>query len=561
MLTHLHIKNFTLIDQLDLELQSGLTAITGETGAGKSIMIDALGLTLGDRSDGGKVKAGADRAEVTASFDLGKIPSARQWLSDNDLNHEDECILRRVVTADGKSRAYINGQTVTIQQLRTLGESLIDIHNQHEHQSLLLPQTHQRLLDDYAENGELVESVKAAFDSWQEARKKAEHVRQRGQEMDARFQLLHYQVAELDRLNLQQDEVSSLEQEQRLLASSEKTQAQCRNIIDICDSEGVGLKDRLHQAIRLINDLSVTPAALKEVENLLHSAAINIEEAQADVERYLDSAEQNPERLHEITQRLDAIYDVARKHKVMPEALFDLHQNLSQELAELNQSDEQLEALLALSAEKQALYDSLALELGKKREKAAGKLANAVNKLIKQLAMDCARLQIELKDLGDKANRYGKESVEFLISTIPGHPAQALQKVASGGELSRISLAIQVATARTSVSPTLVFDEVDVGIGGTTGDVVGQMLRELGASTQIFCVTHLAQVASKAHHHYRVEKQVNRAGASSRLSYLAGEEKIIEIARMMGGKIDSQESLEHAKQMLSDTVTGSRAVV
>lgn len=554
MLTHLHIKNFTLVDQLDVELHQGLTAITGETGAGKSIMIDALGLTLGDRSDGGKVKTGAERAEVTASFDISKIPYAKKWLHENDLDHEGECILRRLVTKEGKSRAYINGQTVTIQQLRGLGESLIDIHNQHEHQSLLLSQTHQRLLDDYAETSDLVERVKAIFDQWQDLKKKADSLRLRGEEQDARFQLLHYQVAELDRLNLHKDEVESLEDEQRLLASTEKTQVQCRSIIDICDSEGVGLKDRIHQAIRLINDLAVTPDTLKEVASLLQSAAINIEEAQADVGRYLDSAEQNPERLHEVSQRLNAIYDIARKHKVLPEALFDLHQTLSHELEELSGSDEQIEKLQGQSEEKRTLYDTLANELSQKRTKAAAKLATAVNKLLKQLAMESANLQIELKNLGDNGNRYGKESVEFLISTIPGHPAQALQKVASGGELSRISLAIQVATARTSVSPTLIFDEVDVGIGGTTGDVVGEMLRELGNSAQIFCVTHLAQVASKAHHHYRVEKQLSRTSATSSLSYLNGEEKIIEIARMMGGKIDSKQSLDHAKHMLIERV-------
>ncbi len=551
MLTHLHIKNFTLVNQLDIELHEGLTAITGETGAGKSMILDALGITLGERTDANKVKAGEERAEVDASFDISKLTFAQKWLRENDLGDSDECILRRTITREGRSRAYINGQTVTLQQLKSLGENLIDIHNQHEHQSLLSPQTHRRLLDDFANSQSLANSVKETFTQWLSTSEKLKKVQSEGAEMNARFQLLRYQVDELDTLDLTVGELGKLEREQRLLSSVEQTQENCQNVIDICGSDGVGLRDRINHARRLLQELPEKPKALNEVEKLLEDAAINIEEAQSDIENFCNSCEQDPARLHTVSARLDTIYEVARKHHVTPEALTDLHHNLSEELGTLVSGDEMVEILEITLAEQHSAYSKYAQKLTGLRQKAAKKLSTAVNKKLGQLAMESAQLYIELTSATEEhPTRYGNEKVEFLISTNPGQAPQALQKVASGGELSRISLAIQVITAETSTTPTLVFDEVDVGIGGTTGDVVGLMLSELGTKGQIFCVTHLAQVASKAHHHLRAEKQVTKKGAYSTLTTVEGDEKIMEIARMMGGMIDSKQSLDHAKQML-----------
>lgn len=549
MLTHLKIKDFTLVDQLDIELHEGLTVITGETGAGKSMMLDALGLTLGERSDASKVRAGSDRAEVHASFDISRLKFAQRWLKDNDLAEENECILRRVITKEGRSRAYINGQTVTLQQLKNLGEKLIDIHSQHEHQSLLSSNTHRRLLDEFSKSQNLASAVKEAHQQWQELEEKLKTAQNQGEELNARFQLLRYQVDELDKLDLQIGEVEALEKEQSLLSNVEHLQANCQNVIDICNSDGVGLKDRITHALRLLEDIKEKPEALKNVAQLLENASINIDEAQNDVTHFVDSCDQDPERLHYVNERLDRIYEISRKHHVKPEALAEHHQTLAEEINSMVSGDGLQEALQASLNEALSEYQKLATQLTKAREKSAKKLEKSVNQKLQQLAMERSQFAVELTAL-DKPSRHGNEKTEFLISTNPGQAPQALNKVASGGELSRISLAIQVVTAETSTTPTLVFDEVDVGIGGTAGDVVGLMLSELGANGQIFCVTHLAQVASKAHHHLRAEKQVDKKGASSSLNTVEGDEKIIEISRMMGGMIDSKHALAHAKQML-----------
>lgn len=550
MLTHLHIQNFTLVEQLDIELHDGLTAITGETGAGKSMLLDALGLTLGERTDASKVKHGADRAEVNASFDISQLEFAKKWLQDNDLGEGDECILRRIITSEGRSRAYINGQTVTLQQLKNLGEKLIDIHSQHEHQSLLSNSTHRRLLDDSASAQKLYEAVKVQFNDWKETADSLALAQSEGAEMNARFQLLRYQVDELDQLNVEAEEVERLESEQNALANVDKTQTHCQNIIDICSSEGVGLRDRITQALHLLQDLPEKAQPLCEVEQLLQNAAINIEEAQNDIEYFANNCEQDPERLHWINERLNSIYEIARKHHVAPEALHEQHQSLAAELNQMVSGDDYVEQLRSELSEKLSAYQTSASKLSEQRKKAAKKLSKAVNGKLNQLAMERAQLTIALHDTSDAPNRHGNEKVEFLISTNPGQAPQALSKVASGGELSRISLAIQVVTTETSTTPTLIFDEVDVGIGGTTGDVVGLMLSELGANGQIFCITHLAQVASKAHHHLRAEKHLKKKEAFSTLTTVEGDEKVIEIARMMGGMIDSKQSIEHARQML-----------
>lgn len=551
MLTHLHIENFTLVDELDIELHQGLTTITGETGAGKSILLGALGLTLGERTDASKVRAGSDRADIHASFDIAKLKFAKRWLEENELDvNGDECILRRVITQEGRSRAYINGKTVTLAQLKSFAERLVDIHSQHEHQSLLDSATHRRLLDAHASAESLVDELKSAHHKWQTTSDRLTQAREQGDELNARFQLLRYQVEELDQLALEPGEVDRLEEEQTLLANAELTKENSQHINEILGSEGVGVKDRLNQALRLINDLPAVPKGLNELHNLLSSAVISVDEAQSDLDRFLDNNEIEDNRLHEVEQRLNQVYDIARKHRVHPEEVVELHEKLAEELASISSGDDLLASLDADLKHFRSEYDRLAVQLSDKREKAAKKLASSVNKKLKTLAMEHASFEVSLQKLENLPSRYGNERVEFLISTVPNQPAQALQKIASGGELSRVSLAIQVISAQTSTIPTLVFDEVDVGIGGTTGDTVGEMLRELGEKGQIFCVTHLAQVASKAHHHLRIEKHISKKDARSSLTTLQHDEKILEIARMMGGEVESKQSLDHARQML-----------
>lgn len=549
MLTHLHIDDFTLVETLDQELHGGLTVLTGETGAGKSILLDALGLTLGDRADADKVRPGADRADIHASFDLRQAPFARDWLLQQDLGDGSECILRRTLSTDGRSRAYINGKTVTLQQLRQLGEMLIDIHSQHEHQSLLKTATHRRLLDAFAAAEVLAGEVRAAFQHWQERQQALETTRTSTEDINARFQLLRYQVEELDQLNLQTDELAELEDKQRNLANAEQIIQDCRHVMDICTESEESVQNQLNRALQLLDRLPAQSTATEEVATMLRDALIQVEEAQRELDRHLDGFDLGDAALPEIEQRLSAIYEIARKHRVQPEELPVLHQQIAEELSGLKSGDEQLEALEKETAEALQQYQKLAQQLSKQRGQAAKKLAKQVNQQLHELAMERAQLEVALSTT-DRPTRHGNETVELLMSTNPGQPPKPLIKIASGGELSRVSLAIQVVAAQTSTTPTLVFDEVDVGIGGTTGDVVGRMLRELGKNGQVLCVTHLAQVASKAHQHLRVEKSFSKKSANSRLVALEGEDKVAEIARMMGGETGSAQSLAHAREML-----------
>lgn len=548
MLTHLQVSDFTLVNQLKLDFRAGLTVLTGETGAGKSILLDALGLALGDRAEADKVRAGAERAEVTACFDIGRLTHVQRWLQEADMQ-ADECIVRRVVTSEGRSRAYINGQLVTLTQLRALGDRLLDIHSQHEHQSLLQSATHRRLLDDFGQHQAQVEEVKAAFTRWQALQLTRDQVGNNSAELDARYQLLSYQVGELDQLGLADGEVEALESRQRQLANAAQIQQSCQVVADICTEGENSVLDRLHHSLQLIHSLPYKSARLAEVETMLQSALIQVEEGSRELQQEMSGKDDQDESLQEIEQRLSAIYDIARKHRVAPEGLAKLYEQLAQELQGLQGGDERLAELDAECAVALQRYNDLAAKLSAQRAKAAKALAKAVSQQLTSLAMAHSRFEIALTPV-DEPSRWGAETVEFLISTIPGQPARTLAKVASGGELSRISLAIQVVVAKTSIIPTLVFDEVDAGIGGATGDVVGHMLRQLGESTQVLCVTHLAQVASKAHHHLRVEKTVSRKAAATSIARLEGEAKVLEIARMMGGAVDSQQSLAHAREML-----------
>lgn len=553
MLTHLSIQNFTLVDHLDLDLKPGMTVITGETGSGKSIMLEALGQTLGDRADGQRVRQGAQRADISASFDTSKIRIANKWLKEHDLQQDEtpnDCLLRRVISSDGKSKAYINGQPVTLQQLRTLGEMLIDIHSQHEHQSLLLKDTHRRLLDEFANQVELARQVRQAFREWQSRLEHYLHLRDNAAEVSARFQLLSYQVQELDQLGLKTGELDALEAEQRTLANAEDILRGSQQLAAICSDDEQGLSINLHRALHILRALPEKTAALQEAEQLLTSAQIQVQEAQHEIEHHIDGFALDPERLAFVEERLSAIYDIARKHRITPEQLPELIAQLSSELAELQGGDARLDVLEQQVNDAERQYRQLAETLSAQRQKAGLKLAKQVNAQLQKLGMENAHLLVSLIPFNDKPSLHGLEDVEFLISTNPGQPPRPLNKVASGGELSRISLAIQVITAQTSATPTLVFDEVDVGIGGATADVVGNLLRQLGEKGQVICVTHLAQVASKGHQHLQVSKTARKNSAESTLVELNGDAKVEEIARMLGGAKVTEQSLAHAREIL-----------
>ncbi|PRA57149.1 DNA repair protein RecN [Pseudomonas sp. MYb187] len=552
MLVHLSVHNYAIVEHLDLELARGMSVITGETGAGKSIMLDALGLTLGDRADSGVVRPGADKADILATFDLSDIPEARAWLAERDLDSDGPCILRRVITAEGRSRGYINGTPCPLGDLKALGELLIDIHSQHEHQSLLKADTHRRLLDEYAGATDLARQVQLAAQRWRQTRQELERLSNSGDEQRAQHQLLSYQLEELDNLGLGENELEQLEQEHKNLTNAEALFGICRQVIDHCsESDSGNVLNALTASLNRLTAVQNAPRALGEAANMIASAQIQVEEAVGELNRFLDNFDADPARLQQLEERLDSIYTLARKHRVHPTELAKLQQRLMEELESLNANDESIERLGDELAAFARHYQDKAGELSALRHQAANQLAGAVEQEIQRLGMPGGRFSIELHShTSEDLSPHGREHVELLVSANPGQPLKALAKVASGGELSRISLAIQVITAQTSRIPTLVFDEVDVGIGGPTAEIVGQLLRRLGERGQVLTVTHLPQVAAQGHHHLFVHKVRNSDATHTAVANLGKRERIEEVARMLGGIDLTKESLAHARKMV-----------
>ncbi|WP_285261120.1 DNA repair protein RecN [Halopseudomonas bauzanensis] len=554
MLVHLAVNNYAIVDHLELELDRGMTVITGETGAGKSIMLDALALTLGDRADSGAVRPGADKADILATFDISDIPEAAQWLDQRDLSSgEPQVILRRVVTAEGRSRAYINGSPCPQQDLRALGEMLIDIHSQHEHQSLLKADTHRRLLDDYAGASDLARQVQLAAQRCRQTEQALQQASDTNDEQNARIQLLSYQLEELDNLSLQDGELEQLEAEQRQLANAELIMQSCQQIINICsESDSGSVLQALTSSLNRLGGLKEHGRSLDEAHNLLSGAQIQVEEAVGELTRYLDHFEADPQRQQQVEERLGVIHDLARKHRVNADELPALQQRLIDELEGIQQQDADRERLAEELVAYREHFQSLASRLSDTRRKAATRLAKAVTGEIQQLGMPGGQVKVELHPLkADQTPLQGLENVEFLVSANPGQPAKPLAKVASGGELSRISLGIQVITAQTSRVPTLVFDEVDVGIGGPTAEIVGKLLRQLGERGQVLTVTHLPQVAAQGHQHLFVRKEQKRDSTRTCIDRLDQEGRVQEVARMLGGVDLTEESLAHARKQLA----------
>lgn len=554
MLVHLSIKNYAIVEHLDLELMSGMSVITGETGAGKSIMLDALGLALGDRCDSSVVRQGADKADILATFDLAEIPEARQWLIEHDLVSDDGCILRRVINQDGRSRGYINGTPCPLSHLKELGERLIDIHSQHEHQSLLKTETHRALLDNYAANGVLAEKVRQVALQWKQTQQKLKELSGDSREQQAKQQLLSYQLEELDKLALSTNEVEQLEEEQRNLSQADTILSACQQVLDICSNDESNIISALSMSVRRLSSFKEPIEGLSEAVSLFNNAQIQLEEAITEVHQFVDHFEADPLRQQQVEDRLDTIYSLARKHHVQPIELIALTDKLQRELASIHADDEQLVILANDLKAFEKNYQTLATKLSAERKKAAEKLAKAVQKEMQTLGMPGGQFTISLKPLiSAEPSLHGLEVIEFLVSANPGQPLRALNKVASGGELSRISLAIQVITAQTSRVPTLVFDEVDVGIGGPTAEIVGKLLRTLGEKGQVLTVTHLPQVAAQGHHHLFVHKDRHKNSTQTAVSLLNQQQRIEEVARMLGGVDLTKESLAHAEKLLMDS--------
>lgn len=554
MLIHISVKNYAIVELLDLELHEGMSVISGETGAGKSIMLDALSLTLGARTDSSVIRPGAKQADILSSFDITRIPEAQQWLQERDLGHEPQCILRRVITREGRSRAYINGTPCPLGDLKALGELLIDIHSQHEHQSLLKTDTHRRLLDEFAGSTDQARAVHSIAQRWRQTQQQLQQLSSNEDEQRARRQLLTYQLEELDSLTVEVGEVERLEQEHKELSNSENLLDNCRKIIDTCSlNDNSNVLDTLGSLLQRAQNLSAAPQAFQQATELLSSAHIQIEEAISEFNHFVDHFDADPQRQQWIEERLDAIYTLARKHRVQPEQLHALQAKLCAELEALDADDASLEHLQQAAALLVHEYIEKAQTLSKRRTSAAKKLATAVMQQLHMLGMPDGQFSVALQATDTSTpSVHGLESIEFLVSANPGQPMRGLAKVASGGELSRISLAIQVITAQTSRVPTLVFDEVDVGIGGPTAEIVGQLLRQLGESGQVLTVTHLAQVAAQGHQHLFVHKERQQKSTNTAVKLLSHEERIEELARMLGGIDMTDESLLHARKILDN---------
>lgn len=549
MLKHLAIRHFATVELLELELASGLTVITGETGAGKSVLIDALALALGWRGDSDQVRPGCERAEFSADFTLDNNPAASAWLVEHAMDDEGACQLRRVLGVDGRSRAWINGRACTLQEVRQLADLLVSIHSQHEHQLLLQRDHQRRLLDSFAGAESLVAEVGAAWRDWQEARKTHLDALAEAASRNEREELLRFQLEELDGLALDEGELAALEAEQKRLAHADQLIHLCQQALTLLHEADEGAaSDLLGRGLQLMQDACRQDHKLDTVMEGIDSARLQLEAAVGDLRHYLDRLEQDPERLMQVEQRLDAIYSLARKQRVQPENLCAHHAQLRQSTSQLADLDQRLAQLEAAEHAARETYQQLAESLSRCRREQAGTFTGSILRHLQQLGMAGARLEVLLERTPPSAA--GLEQAEFQFTANPGLPLKPLSKVASGGELSRVSLAIQVASAERLTLPCLVFDEVDVGVGGAIAEAVGQLLRQLGQRAQVLCITHQPQVASLGHHHWQVHKQAEADITTTRILPLAQPARIEEIARMLGGAELTTATRKHAKEML-----------
>ena len=546
MLTNLSIQDYAVVDQLEVDLDAGMTCITGETGAGKSIMLDALGLCIGDRADSRAIRPGAARTDIAACFDVSLNTRAQVWLSERDLESAGDCILRRTITAEGRSRAYINGSPATLSDCADLGQLLVDIHSQHAHQSLLRRPIQRSLLDTYAGAETLIVEVSETAQRWRVLQEEYSRLAGQTEESDARRALLTYQIEELEVLNPQPGELEALEAQHKLLANAAYIIDSANDIAAGCEAQ----RDQLARIVQLASDERMTGSATDNLRELLQSALIQLDEAQAETARFAASVELDPEGLRAAEERLSALHDMARKHRAQPDALHELLATLQAELESLAGGTEQLASLEEALGDTALAWRTHAKALSERRRDAAALLSKRVMETLTDLAMTKCVFEIALipfKD--DNPDPRGAEDIEFLIATNPGATPGPLNKVASGGELSRISLALQVVAADTATSPTMVFDEVDVGIGGGIAEVVGDLLRTLGKRSQVLVVTHQPQVAAKGHQHLLVTKTGEDA-VHSELTLLAGAARIEEVGRMLGGAKLTDSTLAHAREML-----------
>nr|VFJ42824.1 MAG: DNA replication and repair protein RecN [Candidatus Kentron sp. DK] len=564
MLAHLTVRNFAIVEHLELTIRAGMTVMTGETGAGKSILVDALGLALGGRATGGIVKAGCARAEVSAVFELSPWPAIQAWLRERELDEDFEgdehpaieCILRRSVAADGRTRAHINGRPVPVQTLRELGERLVDIHGQHAHQSLLKSNIQRDVIDAYAGNGADRGAIAGLYADWKA--KGEEIARHAGDHEDhgARLEWLRFQVEELRALDLSRGEFESLDEEHRRIGHAAEITGTCHTILDRLEAEpGNAALVRVETSLRLLDDLIAFDDRLEEIRALLDTAGIHLREGAEALRQYANRVDMDEERLRWLESRLATLHDVARKHRIPPTELMAFLEQSETEIQRVEQSATLLSSLREERAEIECRYRDLALGLREKRMRAAAEFSEEITANLRQLGMPGGRMEVIVSPQDEhRPAPAGSDEITFAVTMNPGQPAKPLAQVASGGELSRVALAIQVLVSTGTAVPTLIFDEVDAGVGGQVAEIVGRRLRELGRTRQVLCVTHLPQVASQADHHVKVQKQVADDSTKTALTALTGEERVREIARMLGGVEITEKTLAHAGEMLTHSL-------
>ncbi len=552
MLKHLSIRDFVIVNQIELDFMSGFTVLTGETGAGKSILIDALTLALGERGDASQIRLGCDRAEINVTFDIGSVPDLLHWLNENDLQGDpDICLMRRIIESNGRSRGYINGHTVTLQQLRMAGDYLVAIHSQHAHQSLLQKDVQRELLDAFSGCGDLARAVKTAYQNWQDYYQRRVAMEQRTAESREKREQLEWQLHELSALNFTLDEWQTLQADHSRLSHVAALLAAAEMGVDILSERENAALTQINTVNSQLQDLLVYDSELKTMTDLLDSVQIQLQESIYELKHYRQRLDLDPQALQELEQRLSAIHTTARKFRVAPEELPQLLETITHQLEALG-SDSDISHLQAFEAKAQADYLEQAKELSIARQKASKALSQQVSAAMQSIAMVGGEFSVTLIPL-EQGNAHGLEQIEFQVAAHKGLPLRPLAKVASGGELSRISLAIQVITSKVGVVPTLIFDEVDVGIGGQVAEIVGHLLKKLGKERQVLCITHLPQVAATGDQQWQVIKSDSKTEEQqvlSQITILDQQSRVEEIARMLGGVKITEVTRKHAAEML-----------
>ena len=546
MLTELHIRNIAIARSASVEPGPGFTVITGETGAGKSILLDALGLVLGDRADSDMIRHGEDKADISAGFELAPDEPARQWLQDNDLDEDGEVLLRRVIHRDRASKGYINGRPASMAMLRELGEQLVDIHGQHAHQSLLKSASQRHIVDQYAGLEEAVARLTGLYQTISQLKQRIADMQQASAQQAAQLELLQFQVSELESADIGENEIEQLDEEHKKLANASKLLEGAQSALwSLYDADEGSVTTTLSQTVATLQELAQYDAALQGPAALLAQAQIELDESVAEIRSYQDRLELDPSRLQWVEQRLQTLMDLSRKHRVEARELPARLAEMKQQLDDIENADANVEALQQQLTDLEAQYDRLADEISAGRRQAAAELTEKVTEEIHKLGLGDGQLIVDVTDAEPSA--HGRDNISFLVSANPGQPPRPLNKVASGGELSRISLAIQVVTARINQIPTQIFDEVDAGIGGSIAEIVGQQLRELARNRQVICITHLAQVAAQGHTHIRISKSPE---TGTLLDNLGERERVEELSRMIGGVRITDQTRAHASELL-----------